>query len=343
MAKLSFTQAAAETADLQFHVSRSFLVGKEGSLFNLQRLVTNYSSPEGASLMFDGKKMANATSFHRIRNPSAADLCQALLNASLSFPGERILACRMDVESAYNRIRIRPRDIPLGALIFTDVHGDKFVAMPLVEWFASQDSIYHFHCLIEDLASRSAARCMAAVGAQVSAMYTDDFAAFGSSTFLRSEMSAFSADADAAVGVPGVKASKTLFDAAVEIIGYYIDCDALTIGVSESMYGKLVCIFFHTLPLGVEVGLLVELEILQRLASFAMRAADVMPAMLPYSRGFSANTAGLDGCRSVALTLRSVADIQMWRIALCAPFNETHSTRDADCAVIRRNRPPHRY
>ena len=344
---LHFMKSAAEAASLRFHVSRSFLVGKEGSLFNLQRLVTNYSSPEGASLMFDGKKMANATSFHRIRNPSAADLCQALLNASLAFPGERIFACRMDVESAYNRIRVRPRDIPLGALLFTDVHADKFVAMPLVEWFGSQDSNYHFHCLTEDLASRSAARCMAAVGTLVSAMYTDDFAAFGSLTFLRSEMSAFSADAEAAVGGPGVKASKTLFGAAIEIIGYHIDCDALTIGVSESMYGKLVCIFFHTLSLSVEVGDPVALEVLQRLASLAMRAADVMPAMLPYSRGFSANTAGLDGRRSVALTLRSVADIQMWRIALRTSFGDNrwlrvpihsvllHRKRPGECEVTR--------
>ena len=100
--------------------------------------------------MFPGKKTLNKAFFTAIKNPTAADICQMHTNAIAAFPGEPIVAARLDIASAYNRIRVRPHDVPLGALLFESAQGDTYVAMPVVEWFGSQDSNFHFQMVEED-------------------------------------------------------------------------------------------------------------------------------------------------------------------------------------------------
>jgi hypothetical protein len=120
------------------------------------RLISDYSHPPDASLMFPGKKALNKAHFTAIRNPTAADICQMHANAVAAFPGEEIVAARLDIASAYNRIRVRPKDVPLGALLFESGQGGQYVAMPIVEWFGSQDSNFHFQMVEEDLMSLAA-------------------------------------------------------------------------------------------------------------------------------------------------------------------------------------------
>jgi hypothetical protein len=81
-------------------------------------------------------------------------------NAVASFPGESIVAARLDIASAYNRIRVRPKDVPLGALLFESAQGEACVAIPIVEWFGSQDLNFHFQMVEEDLMSMAAHRCV---------------------------------------------------------------------------------------------------------------------------------------------------------------------------------------
>ena len=51
-------------------------------------------------MMFDGKKELNKTFFTTIRNPNAADVCQLHANAVAAFPGQEIIATRLDIASA---------------------------------------------------------------------------------------------------------------------------------------------------------------------------------------------------------------------------------------------------
>jgi hypothetical protein len=120
---------------------------KQDAVPPIGRLISDYSHPLGASLMFEGKKAINMAHFTPIRNPTAADICQMHANAVAAFPGEPIVAARLDIASAYNRIRVRPRDVPLGALLFEGSDGETYVAMPIVEWFGSQDSNFHFQMI----------------------------------------------------------------------------------------------------------------------------------------------------------------------------------------------------
>jgi len=54
--------------------------------------------------MFPRKKALNKAHFTAIRNPTAADICQMHANAVAAFPGESIVAARLDIASAYDRI-----------------------------------------------------------------------------------------------------------------------------------------------------------------------------------------------------------------------------------------------
>jgi hypothetical protein len=141
---LDVAQRECSRAHLALHVSNVSIANKPGAEPPIGRLISDYSHPEGASMMFDGKKELNKLFFTPIRNPTAADICQMHANAIVAFPGEVLIAARLDVASAYNRIRIHPPSIPLGALYFIGADGVEYVALPTVEWFGSQDSNFHY-------------------------------------------------------------------------------------------------------------------------------------------------------------------------------------------------------
>jgi hypothetical protein len=196
------------------------------------RLISDYSHPPDASLMFPGKKALNRAHFTAIRNLTAADICQMHANAVAAFPGETIVAARLDIASAYNRIRVRPKDVPLGALLFESAQGEACVAMPIVEWFGSQDSNFHFQMVEEDLMSMAAHRCVRDTQALLAGMYTDDYFVFGSRGYVRKAMHDFTVDAESRLGVNAVKAEKTLCGEEIDIIGYANDTSAAhTIGL----------------------------------------------------------------------------------------------------------------
>ena len=124
--------------------------------------------------MFVGKKGLNKAHFTPIRNPTAAGICQMHANAVAAFLGVPIVAARLDISSAYSRLRVRPRDIPLGALLFQGSDEVQYVAMPIVEWFGSQDSNFHFQMVTKDLMSLAAQRSIRGTQALLAEMYTDD-------------------------------------------------------------------------------------------------------------------------------------------------------------------------
>jgi len=193
---LALAREACAAEEIPFHVSSCMVGQKQDAVPPIGRLISDYSHPLGASLMFEGKKAINMAHFTPIRNPTAADICQMHANAVAAFPGEPIVAARLDIASAYNRIRVRPRDIPLGALLFEGSDGETYVAMPIVEWFGSQVSNFHFQMITEDLASLAAHRSIRDTGAMLSGMYTDDYFVFGNAEYVQQACANFTADED---------------------------------------------------------------------------------------------------------------------------------------------------
>ncbi len=77
--------------------------------------------------------------------------------------------------------------MPLGALLFESGQGGQYVAMPIVEWFGSQDSNFHFQMVEEDLMSLAAWRSIRDTLALLAGMYTDDYFVFGSRGYVTSD------------------------------------------------------------------------------------------------------------------------------------------------------------
>ena len=234
------------------------------------------------------------------------------------------MAARLDISSAYNRLRVRPRDIPLGALLFHGSDGVEYVAMPIVEWFGSQDSNFHFQMVTEDLMSLAAQRSVRDTQALLAGMYTDDYFVFGSLEFVEQAMKDFTADAESRLGVPAVKAEKTLCGNDIDIIGYTNDTSSNhTIGLSRPLFLKMVCAVYVMVAMDIRPGDQILVHTLQSLASRAIRSANVVPVMVPFSRGFSSCLKGVSvTATSTVLSERAYEDLWMWRVALQLGYHD---------------------
>jgi hypothetical protein len=149
-------------------------------------------------------------------------------------------------------------------------------------------------------------------------MYTDDFFVFGSRAFVEDETARFADDAESVVGADAINVKKTIAGTDIDIIGLANDTTAThSIGMSSTIFLKMVCATYVMMPMDVKVGDLVSVKTLQSVASRALRCADVVHVMAPYSRGFSANLRGIhDGVEMVPLTQRAYTDLWMWRVAM---------------------------
>ena len=80
---------------------------------------------------------------------------------------------------------------------------------------------------------------------------------------------------------------------------------------------------FVMMPLELEAGDVISVKTMQSVASRAIRCADVVHVMAPYSHGFSANLRNLpNGSEEVALTPRAHVDLCMWRVALQMGYDD---------------------
>ena len=122
-------------------------------------------------------------------------------------------------------------------------------------------------------------------------MHTDDYFVFASLEYVEQAMKDFTADAESRLGVPAVKAEKTLCGNDIDIIVYTNDTSSKqTIGLSHPLFLKMVCAVYMMVAMGIRPGDQILVHTLQSLASRAICSADVVPVMVPFSRGFSSTT-----------------------------------------------------
>lgn len=305
---------------LRLHVSCPFIAAKPDK--PLGRLVCDYKNSLGCSINNPTKKTLLSSLWSPINNPTAADVCQLLTNATSRFPDQPIFGFRLDIDSAFNRIRVKPIDSLLLGLLF-DVGHNSYVNFPLTDQFGCQDSNYQWQLVAHHLLQRSHARQLHLYDCALTAAYTDDFFGFGSFATNTDELANLEMDATYCAGALAVSTRKTLHAPIIDIIGYRTDCKNLTIGINEKMYIKLLALFFTSIPMSCSEGTLIPVAILQKAASYAIRCADVMPSLLPFSRGFSFNLRGLQPhIEHVKLTRRSLCDLWLWRTALKFAFTD---------------------
>ena len=318
---LHIAQTVCSAQDLPLHVSSVFIRHKDGA--PLGRLISNFSSGGDGALNSPAKQDVLAALWAPIRDPTSADIAQLALNAIASHPeGTAIEGVRVDVADAYPRIRTRPRDVPLTGLLF-EIDSTLFVYFSLLNQFGSQDSNYHWQPVVDEILSGLLQHDHATFGATRTSAYTDDLPFFGSCAEVDAAVLRIS-HAARIVGKDPVAATKIIRGSTLPIVGWQIDTAAKTIGLTESLFGKLLNHFFTLLPEDPQAGDVIALPLLLAISSYAMRSATVMPSMRAHAKVFSFNTRGLPThATQVRLSAGSVTAIGVWRAALREALTHT--------------------
>jgi len=304
--------AAAE--GLHFHVSPAFVVKKRDS--DTGRLVINYSH---AGPNFDAKPIALTDELGPIKPPQYADICRLLLNAKKVFPGQEIYGLRRDIDAAYNRLLYDVRSA-LTCAFSVMVEGKPHIVTPIVCMMGDQQVNFDFDQVTKAIAEVLAVKAkeLSFSDLPLTTVATDDIIAIGGQAFIAAisrfiEVTVGSAEAPGLLGTDAIAVGKDLFGSSIEILGWVFDCHDDTIAPNPLTMAKLLALFFTTVGPNPTPGQRISLPLLQRIASHAIRTANVVTAMLPYSRSFSAATAHCSRRGDAFLTRTCVHDIMQWR------------------------------
>lgn len=319
--ELFATEAAKE--NLQFHISPAFIVKKRDEATG--RLVINYSE---SGPNFEAKPIQLATVLGPIKPPQYADVCRLLINAKRLFPGQEIYALRRDVDGAYNRLLYNIKSALLCAFNVS-THGKKFTAIPTSCMFGDQQVNFEFDQVSRAIAEVVAIRAheLTLSPLPLTTVCTDDIIAIGGRAFIEAIYKFIGETVGTGtipglLGVDAIALGKDLFGSAIEILGWQFDCYHETIAPNPLTLAKLFHLFFTSLGPAPYPGQPIPLAHLQRISAHAIRAADVVTAMLPFSRSFSNSTIGVKPHTNAYLTRTNVHDIGQWRAILTAAVDD---------------------
>jgi len=316
---------AAEAAKegLEFHISPAFIVKKRDAVTG--RLVINYSA---AGPNFELKPIELTKALGPIKPPQYADVCRLLINAKLLFPGQPIYALRRDVDGAYNRLLYNLKSA-LSCAFNIKIDGESFTAVPVSCMFGDQTVNFEFEQVSRAIAEVVAlhAHELTLSPLPLTTVCTDDVIAIGGLAFARA-ISTFigetvgTATTPGLLGLDAIATGKDLFGTAIEILGWHFDCAHETISPNALTTAKLFNLLFTSLGPEPYPGQPVPLAHLQRISAHVIRAADIITAMLPFSRSFSMSTIGVSPHTNAYLTRTNVHDIAQWRAILTASIDD---------------------
>ena len=313
---LELVQSLCASEKIPFHVSNPFVTEKLDAV--LMRLICDYTNSLGNGLNHPDKSPALSSVWGPIRVLSAADLAQLLHNARDSEPGQQIFLYRVDIADAFARVLMQLTDISLCALLVM-WRGVPHVFLPLLFQFGNQDANFLWNLVTVELLNRAHIRSHREFHCQRSSACVDDFLGAGSYSSTLREIAAITADAESVVAVKSVKPSKTLHGQRIEVYGYDVDTSNLslfTLGVSVKQFSKMFNVLFQcaSIPSLPSVGDVLPMATVQSLSANMIRIANLIPSLLPFSRGFAAAMSGVHFKASfVPLTRRVINDIWMWR------------------------------
>ena len=147
----------------------------------------------GSGINHPDKSDDLAAIWTEIKQPTAADICQLLVNAQLVYGSELLHGIRIDIDDAYPRLLLHLLSVSLCAVLVV-VDSVSYVYFPLVSTFGIQDVNFAFQLVTIDIDSRAKARDMAAHNCQLSSAYTDDFLSFRPARLVPTFISQVTAD-----------------------------------------------------------------------------------------------------------------------------------------------------
>jgi len=308
---LAFVQSMCISEKLTLNVSNGFITPKGNK--PLGRLVSDYTG-DRSNINHPDKKDLLARKYGKIVYPQFPQINQQFLSAFTAFPNKDIYGTRVDINAAHNRIRIWPAHVLLCAMLFTK-NDVAYLFLPLENQFGSQDTVSQWDVIANDIQSRSTARNLSHhFVSDLSSAYVDDFSGAYDYTSADIEITALSRDALLRCGTDPVSNDKTIKELSATILGYLWNTVSRTVTVSENIFRKVLRLIFVDIAGTPSVGDSIQLDQLQRLASYAMRLANCLTPLLPFSRGFSAATSRIPFyAKTARWTERAITDLHAWR------------------------------
>ena len=301
-------------AGLPFHDIDHFIVPATGKPQG--RLVVNVSSAGLNDLL---KKMFLAEFYSPIQYITHMDICQLFLDLEQHWPGQPLTIRVSDFDRWFKRIRLLVDQVGLFTQVI-DIEGQQFAVIPLVGQFGCQESNYqsnagsaYFHALtrIDDTLH---------YGRPVHLLYSDDGISFLPDVpeICIADSARYAARAEALAGTGTVNLLKDRTGPRQVLLGALYDTVHRTIGLAETLFLKLVCVFFLDIPLVLNTNVALPMRLYQRVGSYMYLASQFLPTLRPFRQGVYHNISGrINPRRPIRLTMRSVVDIMHWRTVLC--------------------------
>ena len=254
--------------------------------------------------------------------PQHADWCRLFASVRELFPGEQLYMFKADFKQWFKRTRLNPRQVGLLAMPF-HIDGAPYVVIPLVGQFGCQEFNYISTQVSAFIYARVRNRDMRIYRGPVRHCFSDDTAGFLPRRLYAGDDQWFTYNAVLIAGedaAPPTKKSISLTQTTVGALYDLTDMDATTIGISESTFLKLICVFFLELPQIIIPNIThIKIKQYQRVGSYMCLSSGYIPLLKPYTHGVYHNIAGLHpNTRTAAISDRTAIDIAFWRATLFA-------------------------
>ena len=322
------TEQLCAAASLSCLLSPSFISKKtdvEPAKEEMGRRTDDYSI-SGMNTPTKRKQLASITGPYD--DPTEVDVCQLIVDAMETYPGQEIFLLKTDYTSYFRRFPINVRHALLLAIHLV-INGQEYMVIPLFGPFGLQDSNAVALCATEAMHAINAQYHMRLHGRVLQTTFLDDTISASPAPVLRTILSWNISTADAVIGPNGTALKKTFIDRHMAILGFQYSCIDNTVGITAIWYEKLISTIFDDLPTNPKRGDRVRLRIVQSVAAHMLRTARLASSMMPFSRALYRNIRGvIDHDHAVIyLTDRSVTDILQWRRFLHACFLDARPLR----------------
>ena len=160
-------------------------------------------------------------------------------------------------------------------------------------------------------------------GTQLSSKYVDDYFAACTYDGAVSEIDCLTLDASQRCGADAVSDSKTIISETPTILGYFWNTTTHTVSISESIFRKVLRLFFVHTVAQPQLNDHIPTTHLQRLGSYAIRLSHCLTCLLPFSRGFHYATRFTNTRNSHSKwTSRALSDLAVWRTVLAMSLSD---------------------
>jgi hypothetical protein len=219
-----------------------------------------------------------------------------------------IVIYKMDLKGAFNLLSIKSGSVKHMAVELTD----DMVAVFNCGMFGWCGTPYAFQVVTRALHHQMIHKLFGP-----SMMFVDDHCAVTLRQRLESDKAIARAEFVSLLGDEAPEDTKTIascdHDGQADIIGYLVDVRLQVVSITKKNFYKTLYGFFT-----VDLGALVPVRTLEKLASWASRYVTICRWLTPFTVSLYKAYAGLRRNVSVALTDEAKTSIRLWRAALCA-------------------------